>query len=160
MSKLGRGCCIASLGFGKAVTLIKTNAAIESYHANLKLILRESRQKLKRRCKDWLVFHLIWDVLTHYCYGVQCKLDDFVKNRKLEEIVIGVVLRACEISDNYFFMYLEEKDVALVISVNNYPAVWIVICPISTWAQCDCPMRIQENKCKHHVKVFKLHYGR
>jgi hypothetical protein len=39
-----------------------TNAAIESYHANLKLILRESRQKLNGIRMDWLVFHLIGDV--------------------------------------------------------------------------------------------------
>ena len=104
------------------------------------------------------MFHLIGDMLTHYWYGVQCKLDGFVKNRKLEEIVIGVVLRAREIFDNYVFMYLEEKDVPLVISVNNYPAVWTVICPSSTWAECDCPMGMRGNICKHHVKVSKLFY--
>ena len=104
------------------------------------------------------MFHLIGDMLTHYWYGVQCKLDGFVKNRKLEEIVIGVVLRAREIFDNYVFMYLEEKDVPLVISVNNYPAVWTVTCPSSTWAQCDCPMGMRGNICKHHVKVSKLFY--
>ena len=80
MSKLERGWCIGSLGLGKDVTLIETNAAIESYHANLKSLLREGRQKLNRRRMDWLVFHLIGDVLTHYWYGVQCKLDGFVKN--------------------------------------------------------------------------------
>ena len=31
-------------------------------------------------------------------------------------------------------------------------------CPSSTWTQCDCPMGIQGNICKHHVKVFKLLY--
>ena len=133
-----------------------TNSAIESYHANLKSILRESRQKLNGRHMDWLVFHLIWDVLTHYWFGVQCKLYGFVKNRKLEGIVAGVVLRAREIPDNYVFMYPDEKDVALVISVNNYPAVWTVTCPNSTWAQCDYPMGMRGNICKHQVKVFKL----
>ena len=135
-----------------------TNAAIESYHANLKSILRESRQKLNGRRMDWLVFHLIGDILTHYWYGVQCKLYGFVKNRKLEGIVAGAVLRTREIPDNYVFMYPDEKDVALVISVNNYPAVWTVTCPNSTWAQCDCPMGMRGNICKHQVKVFKLLY--
>ena len=87
---------------------------------------------------DWLVFHLIGDVLTRYWYGVQCKLDGFVKNCKLEGIVVGAVLRAREISDNYVFIYPEEKDVGLVISVNNYPVVWTMTCPNSTWAQCNC----------------------
>ena len=71
-------------------------------------------------------------MVTHYWYDVQCKLYGFVKNRKLEGIVVGVVLRARKILDNYVFMYLEEKDVALVKSVNNYPAIWIVTCPNST----------------------------
>ena len=79
-------------------------------------------------------------------------------NRKLEEFVIGVVLRACEIFDNYVFMYPKEKDVALVISVNNCPAIWTVTCPSSTWTQCDCPMGMRGNICKHHVKVYKLFY--
>ena len=111
-----------------------TNSAIESYHANLKSILRENRQKLNGRCMDWLVFDLIGDVLTHYWYVVQCKLYGFVKNRKVEGIVAGAVLRAREIPDNYVFRYPEEKDVALVICVNNYSTIWIVTCPNSIWA--------------------------
>ena len=89
---------------------------------------------------------------------MQCKLDDFVKNRKLEGIVVAAVRRAREIFHNYVFMYLEEKGVTLVISVNNYPAVWTATCPNCTWAQCDCPMGMRGNICKHHVKDFKLFY--
>ena len=51
---------------------------------------------------------------------MQYKLYDFVRNQKFEGIVAGVVMRICEISDNNVFMYPNEKDVALVISVNNY----------------------------------------
>ena len=72
---------------------------------------------------DWLVFHLIGDVLTHYWYDVQCKLYGFMKNRKFEGIVAGAVLKACKILDNYVVMYHDENDVTLVISVNNYPVV-------------------------------------
>ena len=43
-----------------------TNAAVESYHANLKAILRTSRAKFDGRRMDWLVYHLIRDVLIHY----------------------------------------------------------------------------------------------
>ena len=68
-----------------------------------------------------------------------------MKKPKLKNIVDGAVLRAREIPDNYIFMYLDEKDVTLVISVNNYLAVWIVTCPNSTWAQCDCPMGMRGN---------------
>ena len=82
---------------------------------------------------NWLVFYMIGDVLSHYWFGVQCKLYGFVKNRKSEGIVAGAVLRAREIHDNYVFMYPDEKDVTLVISVNNYLAVWTVTCSNSTW---------------------------
>ena len=104
------------------------------------------------------MFHLIGDVLTHYWNGVQCKLDGIVKNQKLEGIVVGAVMRARDIFDKYVFMYHEEKDVALVISVNNYPSFWTVTCPNSTWAQCDCPMGMRGNIYKHHMKVFELFY--
>lgn len=132
-----------------------TNAAIESYHANLKSILTQTRQKLCGRRMDWLVYHLVGDVLTHYWYGVQCKLYGFIKNRKAEGIVAGAVLRAREIPDDYVSIYPEDKDIALVLSINNYPAVWTVTCPDSIWAQCDCPMGMRGNICKHAMKVFK-----
>jgi hypothetical protein len=95
--------------------------------------LRKNRQKLNEKRMDWLVFNLIGDMLIHYWYGVQCNLYGFIKYRKLEGIVSRAVLRARAISDNYVFMYPEEKDVMLVISVNNYLTVWTVICPNSTW---------------------------
>ena len=47
---------------------------------------------------------------------------------------------------------------ALVISVNNYPAFWTVTCPNSTWAQYDCPLGMRGNIYKHHMKVFELFY--
>ena len=132
-----------------------TNAAIESYHANLKSILTQSRQKLCGRRMDWLVYHLIGDVLTHYWYGVQCKLYGFIKNRKAEGIVAGAVLRAREIPDEYVSIYPDDRDIALVLSVNNYPNVWIVTCPNSIWAQCNCPLAMRGNICKHAMKMFK-----
>ena len=132
-----------------------TNAAIESYHANLKSILTQTRQRLCGRRMDWLVYHLIGDVLTHYWHGVQCKLYGFVKNRKAEGIVAGAVQRAREIPDEYISVYPKDQDIALVLSVNNFPAVWTVTCPDSIWAQCNCPMGMRGNICKHAMKVFK-----
>ena len=135
-----------------------TNVAIESYHANLKIILTQTRQKLSGRRMDWLVYHLIGDVLTHYWYGVQCKLYGFIKNRKAEGIVAGAVLRAREIPDEYVSIYPDDRDIALVLSVNNYPNVWTVTCPNSIWAQCNCPMAMRGNICKHAMKKH-LHPG-
>ena len=57
-----------------------TNATIESYHFNLKNILNSSKERFVERRMDWLVYHLMGDVVTHYQYGVQCKAFGFIRN--------------------------------------------------------------------------------
>jgi hypothetical protein len=59
-----------------------TNAAMESFHNNMKQILYSSREKLSRCKMDWFIYNLVSDVLIHYWYGVQCKKIDYVKNKK------------------------------------------------------------------------------
>ena len=43
-----------------------TNAAIESYHVNMKAMLACDRQRFHERRMDWLIYHLTGDVLQHY----------------------------------------------------------------------------------------------
>lgn len=62
------------------------------------------------------------------------QLYGFIKNLKVKGIVVQVVLRPHEISNNYVFIYYEEKNIAMILSVSNYPAVWIVTCPNSIYA--------------------------
>jgi hypothetical protein len=45
-----------------------TTAAIESYHGNMKAILKQSHDKLKGRRVDWLIHQLTGDVINHYDY--------------------------------------------------------------------------------------------
>ena len=71
-----------------------TNAAVESYHSNLKAILKSSRQKFGGWRVDWLIYHLLKDVLIHYWYAVQCKLYGFIKNGKAEGIMASAVIRS------------------------------------------------------------------
>lgn len=47
-----------------------TNAAIESYQSNLKSILNSTRKHFVGRRMDWLIYHLLKDVITHYWYRV------------------------------------------------------------------------------------------
>ena len=47
-----------------------TNAAIESYHCNLKSVLNSAKERFVGRRMDWLIYHLTEDVLTHYWYSV------------------------------------------------------------------------------------------
>ncbi|KAG0600519.1 hypothetical protein M758_11G040500 [Ceratodon purpureus] len=132
-----------------------TNAAVESYHANLKAILRTSRQKFGGRRVDWLIYHLLKDVLTHYWYAVQCKLYGFIKNGKAEGIVASAVIRAQEIPDEHVKISLED-DIAYVASQTNFPTIWVISSPNSDWATCNCPLGLRGNICKHVVKVFRL----
>lgn len=136
-----------------------TNAAIESYHCNLKSVLNSAKERFVGRRMDWLIYHLTGDVLTHYWYSVQCKAFGFIRNRKQEGIVASAIIRANDIPDTNVLI-CEDEDVAFVGSVNNRPKVWTVKCPNSEWAQCDCPVANEGMICKHTIKVFKmLHPG-
>jgi hypothetical protein len=46
---------------------------------------------------DWFIYHLVNDVLTHYWYGVQCKIFGYIRNKKFEGIVINAMFRARDI---------------------------------------------------------------
>ena len=132
-----------------------TNAAIESYHSNLKNILNSSKERFVGKRMDWLIYHLVGDVLTHYWYGVQCKAFGFVRNKKHEGIICFAIIRASTIPDTNVLICMEE-DKAYVGSVNNSPKVWTIHSLDSEWAQCDCPIALQGMMCKHTVKVFKM----
>ncbi|KAG0573812.1 hypothetical protein KC19_VG211300 [Ceratodon purpureus] len=130
-----------------------TNAAVESYHTNLKAILRTSRQKFGGRRVDWLIYHLLKDVLTHYWYAMQCKLYGFIKNGKAEGIVASAVIRDEEIPDEHVKIS-EEYDITYVASQTNFPTIWVISSPNSDWASCNCPLGMRGNICKDVVKVF------
>ena len=116
-----------------------TNAAIESYHCNLKSVLNSAKERFVGRRMDWLIYHLTGDVLTHYWYSVQCKAFGFIRNKNQEGIVASAIIRANDIPDTNVLI-CEDEDVAYVGSVNNRPKVWTIKCPNSEWAQCDCPV--------------------
>ena len=130
-----------------------TNAAIESYHSNLKSILNLAKARFVGRRMDWQIYHFTGEVLTHYWYGVQCKAFGYVRNRKYEGIVASAIIRASTIPNTNVLICL-ENNVAYVGSVNNRPKIWTIHSPDSEWAQCDCPIASQGMICKHVVKVF------
>ena len=133
----------------------KTNAAIESYHSNLKSILHSAKERFVGRRMDWLIYHLTGDVVTHYWYNIQCKAFGFVRNMKRECIVVSTIIRANEILDSNVLICMDE-GVAYVASVNSRPKVWTIHSPDSEWAQCNCPIAKEGMICKHTVKVFKM----
>ena len=113
-----------------------TNSEVKSYHANLKAILRFSRQKFDGRRVDWLKYHLVGDVLIYCWYAVQCKLYGFIKNGKAQIIMASAVIRAAEIPDEHVLI-CDEQDIAYVASQTNFPAIWVFTSPNSDWAHCN-----------------------
>ena len=131
------------------------NATVENYHANLKAILMSSRQKSDGRRVDWLIYHLLKDVLIHYWYAVQCKIYGFIKKGKAEGIVASAVIRALDILNEYVSIS-EETNVAYVAFQTNFPTIWVVTSPNSDWVHCNCPLGMRGNMCKHAIKVFRM----
>lgn len=86
---------------------------------------------------DWLIYHLLGDVLNHYFYAVACRIYSYVKNRKAEGIVASVVVCAWDIPGEYVSLYPKGLDIALVVSVNNYPHIWTVTYHDFDYAQCN-----------------------
>ncbi len=47
-----------------------TNVVMEWFHSNMKWIFMSSKEWFTWHKLDWLIFHLVGDVLTNYWYGV------------------------------------------------------------------------------------------
>jgi (2Fe-2S) ferredoxin len=88
-----------------------TNAAVESYHANMKAIITSSRQRLSGHRMDWLVYHLTGDVLIHYWYVVQYKLYGFVTNKNAERVVASAILRSKDIPNHLVKLFPSGQDI-------------------------------------------------
>jgi len=43
-----------------------TNVVVESFHSNMKQIFFSSKEQFIGHIMDWLIFHLVGDVITHY----------------------------------------------------------------------------------------------
>jgi hypothetical protein len=72
---------------------------------------------------DWLIYHLVGDVLIHYWYGVQCKIFGYIRNKKCERIIASAVLWACDIPSTNVLLYPDGDDIAFVVSCNHPPNV-------------------------------------
>jgi hypothetical protein len=83
---------------------------------------------------DWFIYNLVGDVLIHYWYGVQCKIFDYVKNKKQEDIIVSALLWARDIPDMNVLLCPNGEDIAFVVSTNHRGKVWIVHTLISKWS--------------------------
>ena len=133
-----------------------TNAAIESYHFNLKATLRASKGRAHGRRLDWVIYELTEDILSHYWYQAMRKQHGFVPNLKQEQFVINVVLKAREIPDSCVTLPIADDGPTLVTSKSDAAKVYSVYNPDCKWGCCDCMWAMKENICKHQIKVLQI----
>jgi hypothetical protein len=69
-----------------------TTAAIESYHGNMKAVLKQTRGKLKGRRVDWLLHQLTGDVINRYDYMHFRKENGFVTNKKGRSLMLSALI--------------------------------------------------------------------
>jgi hypothetical protein len=60
----------------------------------LKATLKSSKGKFHDRWVDWVIHALVGDVLIHYWYNALQNSHGFFINRKQEQFVINVVIKA------------------------------------------------------------------
>jgi hypothetical protein len=105
---------------------------------------------------DWLIYHLVGDMLTHYWYGVQMKIFGYVRNKKQKGIVVSVALRAHDILDTNVILHLDGEDIAMVASTNRSSKVWTIHALAFEWPQCNYHHVVQGIIYKHVMKIFKM----
>ena len=133
-----------------------TNAAIESYHSNLKATLRASKGRAHGRRLDWVIYELTEEILSDYWYQAMRKQHGFVPNLKQEQFVINVVLKAREIPDSCVTLPIACDGPALVTSKTNASKSYSVYNPDCEWGCCDCAWALKGNICKHQIKVLMI----
>ena len=133
-----------------------TNAAIESYHSNLKATLRASKGRAHGRRLDWVIYELTGEILSHYWYQSMRKQHGFVPNLKQEQFVINAVLKAREIPDSCVTLPIADDGPALVTSKTNPDKLYSVYSPDCEWGCCDCMWALKGNICKHQIKVLMI----
>ena len=133
-----------------------TNAAIESYHSNLKVTLRAAKGRAHGRRLDWVIYELTEEILSHYWYQAMRKQHGFVPNLKQEQFVINAVLKAREIPDSCVTLPIAYDGPAIVTSKTNASKMYFVYNPDCEWGCCDCVWALKGNICKHQIKVLMM----
>ena len=133
-----------------------TNAAIESYHSNLKATLRAAKGRAHGRRLDWVIYELTEEIFSHYWYQAMRKQHGFVPNLKQEQFVINAVLKAREIPDSCVTLPIADDGPAIVTSKTNASKLYSVYNPDCEWGSCDCLWALKGNICKHQIKVLMM----
>jgi hypothetical protein len=133
-----------------------TNAAIESYHGNIKAVLRASKSRLVKRRVDWLIHELTHDVIMKYKYNQYLKESGFISNKKAERLVINSVLQSLKIPNSCVLLPTEAVQPTFVTS-SKWPHVkYAVYNPDTQWACYECIHSKKGNLSKYQIKVLLM----
>ena len=133
-----------------------TNAAIESYHANTKAVLKADKARLSGRRLDWLVHELTHDVITKYDYDDYMKEHGFIANKKAERIVINSIIQAQKIPDSCVLLPRVAGEPAFVSSRKRPHLRYAVHNSDTEWGCCECVHAQKGYLCKHQLKVLRM----
>jgi hypothetical protein len=133
-----------------------TIAAIESYHGNMKAVLKQSRGKLKGRRVDWLIYQLTGDVINRYDYMHFRKENGFVTNKKGRSLMLNALTQAQKIPYCNVRFPTSEGGPAYVRSSKRSHLEYAVYNPCTEWAICECVHSQKGNICKHQLKVLRM----
>lgn len=133
-----------------------TTAAIESFHSNMKSVLRQSRKKLLGRRMDWLIYELTGNVIEKYDYSHWSETNGFVKNVKQCQIMVSAIIQANTIPDANVILPITLGGTAFVKSSKRGHLTYAVYNPCTEWAVCECVHSQKGNICKHQVKVLTM----
>jgi hypothetical protein len=133
-----------------------TTTAIESYHGNMKAILRQSEGKLVGRRVDWLIHQLTGDVINRYDYMQFRKENGFVTNKKGRSLMLSALTQAQKIQDSNVRLPASEGEPAFVRSSKRSHLEYVVYNLCTEWAVCECVHSQKGNICKHQLKVLRM----
>ena len=132
------------------------NAVIEGYHSTLKAVLKSGKCCMLGHRVDWLFHELIGEVLTHFWYQCLRKRFGFMINKWQEYIVVGALMKACNIPDINVMLPTEDGAPTIVRSCTKPHMLYIVFNPGSEWACCTCSQANRGYICKHKLKVLRM----
>jgi hypothetical protein len=115
-----------------------TTAAIESYHGNMKAILRQSRGKLVGRRIDWLIHQLTGDVINRYDYMQFRKENGFVTNKKGRSLMLSTLTQSQKNPYSNVRLPASEGEPAFVRSSKRSHLEYAVYNPCTEWVVCEC----------------------
>jgi hypothetical protein len=133
-----------------------TTVAIESYHGNMKVVLRQSKGKLVGKRVDWLIHQLTGDVINRYDYMQFKKENGFVTNKRGRSLMLSALTQAQKIPDSNVRLPASEGKPAFVWSSKRSYLEYAVYNPCTEWTMCECVHSQKGNICKHQLKVLRM----